>query len=570
MLGLSAVRQDHWFFGPILGCKAIYFQVILASVLINLFALASSLYIMTVYDRVIPNNATESLTVLTVIIMVVIAFDFVMKIIRGNFVDRASLQIDKRVSTQLFDRISRHDSALNKRATGALASTVRDFDILKDVIGSASFTVFADLPFILLFLVVLYLIGGPVAAVPAMIVPAVILFSLILQPIIRRMTELSSLQGKSKQSVIVEMISALETVKTTQGNSMLRNRWLNSVLHQGTSSAKTKMTSQLASYFAQMGQQISQIGIVVYGVYLIADGSLTMGQLIACVILSGRTMAPLGQITGLLGRMNQAISAYRGLNEVLEGQTDEEARADMVARPVLNGDVELKNVSFSYEDQPEPVLADINLKIDAGDHVAILGKIGCGKTTLLRLICGLHPPDKGLVLVDNADIRQIRVEDVRRNVGVVMQNPVLFSGTIKDNLLMGNPDASDADLIAAAQMTGADNFIGMLPGGFDFPLSERGQELSVGMRQSVAISRALISKPNILILDEPTAPLDNSSEAALVQKLAAATKGVTCIFATHRGAMLQMANKVVVMDRGRVVMAGPRDKVLAELQGDKK
>lgn len=230
----------------------------------------------------------------------------------------------------------------------------------------------------------------------------------------------------------------------------------------------------------------------------------------------------------------------------------------------------LKNVSFSYEDQPEPVLADINLKIDAGDHVAILGKIGCGKTTLLRLICGLHPPDKGLVLVDNADIRQIRVEDVRRNVGVVMQNPVLFSGTIKDNLLMGNPDASDADLIAAAQMTGADNFIGMLPGGFDFPLSERGQELSVGMRQSVAISRALISKPNILILDEPTAPLDNSSEAALVQKLAAATKGVTCIFATHRGAMLQMANKVVVMDRGRVVMAGPRDKVLAELQGDKK
>ena len=174
------------------------------------------------------------------------------------------------------------------------------------------------------------------------------------------------------------------------------------------------------------------------------------------------------------------------------------------------------------------------------------------------------------MLVDNADIRQIRVEDVRRNIGVVMQNPVLFSGTIKDNFLMGNPDASDADLIAAAQMTGADHFIGMLPGGFDFPLSERGQELSVGMRQSVAISRALISRPNILVLDEPTAPLDNSSEAALVQKLAEVTKGVTCIFATHRGAMLQMANKVVVMDRGRVVLAGPRDKVLAELQGDKK
>ena len=201
------------------------------------------------------------------------------------------------------------------------------------------------------------------------------------------------------------------------------------------------------------------------------------------------------------------------------------------------------------------------------DKVAILGRIGCGKTTLLRLICGLLPPDKGLVLLDNADIRQIRVEDIRNNIGVVMQNPVLFSGTIKDNLLMGNPNASDQDLIHAVQMTGADSFIGMLPGGFDFPLSERGQELSVGMRQSLAISRALIGDPQILILDEPTAPLDNASEAGLVAKLAESTKEKTCIFATHRGAMLQIANKVVVMDKAKIVLAGPRDEVLAKLQG---
>ena len=569
MLTPAKRLRDHWFFGPVFQSSPIYFQVILASVLINLFALASSLYIMTVYDRVIPNNAIESLFALTTIVIVVIFFDFIMKIVRGNFVDRAGLKIDRRVSTHLFDKISRHDTTLGRNATGALASTIRDFDLLKEVIGSATFTVFADLPFIALFLVVLWLIGGPVAAVPAMIVPLVIIFGLILQPIIRRMTEIAMTQGKSKQSVMVEMISALETVKTTQGNSMLRNRWLNSVLNQGQTQAKTKLTSQLATHFAQFGQQASQIGIVVYGVFLISSGDLTMGQLIACVILSGRTMAPLGQITGLLGRMNQAISAYRGLNDVLAGETEEEKRADFVKRPELKGDVTFKNVTFSYEEQPEPTLHDINLEIHEGEKVAILGRIGSGKTSLLRLICGLHPPDTGVVLIDNADIRQIRPEDVRKNVGTVLQNPVLFSGTIRDNLLMGKPDASDEELLNAARISGADAFIGMLPGGFDFPLSEKGQELSSGMRQTIAIARALISEPNILLMDEPTASMDNATEAALVQKLQEATKDITSIFVTHRGAMLKMADKIVVMEKGRIVVAGPRDEVLAQMQGAK-
>ena len=566
---LKPVRslKEHWFYGPVFKAKSIYFQVILASILINIFALASSLYIMTVYDRVIPNNATESLIALTTIIVVVVLFDFVMKIIRGNFVDRASQRIDREVSTELFDKISRHDTTLGRQATGALASTVRDFDLLKDVIGSATFTIFADLPFILLFLVVLYAIGGPVAAVPAVIVPLVILFGLLLQPIIKRMSELSLMQGKSKQAVMVEMIGALETVKMTQGNSMLRNRWLNSVLQQGKTSAKTKMTSQLASHFAQFGQQASQIGIVVYGVFLISAGNLSMGQLIACVILSGRTMAPLGQITGLLGRMNQARSAFRGLDEVLAVSTEEETRADYVKRPDLAGDITFKNVTFTYEDQPDPVLHNINLEIKAGQKIAILGRIGSGKTSLLRLICGLHPPDKGVVLLDNADIRQIRPKDVRSNIGTVLQNPVLFSGTIRDNMLMGKPDASDQDLIEAAKVSGSDAFIGLLPGGFDFPLSERGQELSAGMRQSIAIARAVIAKPNILLMDEPTASMDNATENQLVERLSQATPDTTCVFVTHRGAMLKMADHIIVMEKGQIVLAGPRDKVLEKMQG---
>jgi len=561
---LKKVRtyQEHWFFGPVLACKKIYFQVIWASVLINMFALASSLYIMTVYDRVVPNNAIESLWALTSMIGVVIVFDLAMKIIRGVFVDSASARIDKRVSSALFERIARHDANLSKTATGALAGTVRNFDMLKDAFGSASFTVFADLPFIFLFIWVLYLIGGPIAIVPALIVPLVILFGLGLQPIIKRMTELSQAQGKSKQAVMVEMISALETVKTVQGISMLRNRWLNSVVHQSKSNTKTKMTSQLAAQFAQFSQQVSQVAIVVYGVFLIADGGLTMGQLIACVILSGRTMAPLGQLTGLLGRMNSALSAYKALDELLGKPSEEEERAEQVSRATIKGDVEFRNVSFTYEDQPEPVLNDISFKLKAGERLAIVGRIGSGKTTLLRLLCGLNPPDKGAVLVDNADIRHIRPDDVRRNIGVVMQNPVLFSGSIRDNILMGNPSASDEDLIEAARLSGAESFIGMLPGGFDFPLSEQVRELSVGMRQSVAIARAIVGNPNILLMDEPTAPLDSAAEAAMVENLDVVTKGLTTIFVTHRGAMLQIADKVLALENGRIAAFGPKDEVL--------
>ena len=562
MLNTTQTDRSHWFFGPVMSCKAVYLQVMWASVLINVFALASSVYIMTVYDRVVPNNAIESLWALTAMIACVIIFDLIMKILRGIFVDRAGARVDQKVSAALFERIARHDASLTKTATGSLAGTVRNFDMLKDAIGSASFTVLVDLPFIFLFIYVLFLIGGPLAYVPLVIVPTVIVFALILQPIIKRMTELSQSQGKSKQAVIVEMIAALETVKTVRGISMLRNRWMNSVLHQAKSSMKAKVTSQLAAQFAQFGQQVSQVVMVVYGVFLIADGSLTMGQLIACVILSGRTMAPLAQLTGLLGRMNSALSAYRALDELLGGTSEEEARADQVERPSIEGAVEFRNVTFTYEDQPEPVLSDIGFRLEPGERLAIVGRIGSGKTTLLRLLCGLNPPDRGAVLIDTADIRQIRPDDVRRNIGVVMQNPTLFSGSIRDNILMGNPDASDADLLEAAQQSGVDAFVSALPGGFDFPLSERGRELSVGMRQSVAIARALIGKPNILLMDEPTAPLDAQAEAAMVASLDTATKGLTTIFVTHRGAMLQMADKVLALENGRIAAFGPRDEVM--------
>ena len=548
--------------------RPVYYQVIVASVLINIFALVSSLYIMTVYDRVIPNNAIDSLWALTLIVVIVMGFDFTLKILRGSFVDHAGSEIDKRVSTDLFDKIAHHDISMSKQATGALANTVRDFEVLKEVIGSASFAVFADLPFVFLFIFVLFFIGGPVATVPALIVPIVILFGLLLQPIMRKISDMSAAQGQSKQAVMVELLSSLHTVKTVRGISIFRNRWFQGVLNQGTAQRRSRFTSQLATHFTQLGQQASQVGIIVYGVFLIASAELTMGQLIACVILSGRTLAPLGQITGLLGRLNQAITAYHGLSQVMNTMTDEESRSDQVKREVLKGGIALKNVTLTYEGQNNPSVDNCNFTIKPGERVAILGRIGSGKSSLLSLISGINPADSGAVLLDDADIRNIRPEDVRNNIGVVLQNPTLFSGTVRENLLMGNPDASDEDLVKAAEKSGASQFIGMLPNGFDFVLSERGQELSAGMRQSLAISRALIGDPPIVLMDEPTSSMDANTEALIVQNLDQATKGKTAIFVTHRGPLVGIADRILIVESGKVVMDGPRDAVLEKLKGN--
>ncbi len=559
-------KDEHWFWKYIKENRRVYYQVIVASVLINLFALVSSLYIMTVYDRVIPNNAIASLITLTIIMIIVMAFDFTLKILRGMFVDHASSQVDRRVSADLFNKISSHNVKMSKQATGAVANTVRDFELLKEVIGSASFTVFADLPFIFLFIFVLFYIGGPVATVPALIVPIVIIFGLILQPLMRKLSEMSAAQGKSKQAVMVELLSMLETVKTVRGISILRNRWYQGVLNQGTSQRRSRFTTQLATHFTQLGQQASQVGIVVWGVFLIASGNLTMGQLIACVILSGRTLAPLGQITGLLGRFNQAVTAYKSLSEVMNTVTEEEERADLIKRETLEGNITFKSVSLTYEGRNEPTLKECNFSIKTGERVAVLGRIGSGKSTLLGLIAGVHQATSGAVMLDDADIRNLRHEDIRNNIGVVLQNPLLFSGTIRENLLMGNPDASDEQLLKAAEMSGAGAFIGVLPNGFDFVLSERGQELSAGMRQSLAIARAMIGDPAIYLMDEPTSSMDSNTEMAIVRQLDAATKGKTAIFVTHRGPLVSFVDRIMIVEAGQIVIDGPRDAVLNKLK----
>ncbi len=557
--------KDHWFFGPVLKNKKLYIQVMVASAFINVFALFSAFYIMVVYDRVIPNNAIDSLIALTVGILVIVAFDFVMKVLRGLYTDKASAMIDIEVSDNLFDRISRNEQLMNQK-TGAIAAVVKEFDSLKDFIASASFVAFVDLPFIILFLFVLYGIGGPVAAVPAVIVIVVIIAGLIIQPVIRKLTFNASQDGQSKQSVIVEVLTGMETLKTLKGINLLRERWVDSVDRQGITSAKSKFWSQLTANFSQSGQQLSQVGIVVYGVFLIADGTLTMGSLIACVILSGRTLAPLGQVSNLLGRFNQAVTAYTNFGHLMQQPVKELGRTHQVRVDSVEGAVTITNASLTYPDQKEAVIKQLNLKVAAGEKIAIVGKIGSGKTSLLRLIAGLYDPSEGSVKIDNSDVTHLHPDDLRKHIGVVMQTPMLFSGTLKENLLMGNPDATDDEVIEAAKIANVDEIASNLPDGYETVLAEGGKQLSGGQRQAICIARAFVGDPKIVILDEPSSAMDNGSEQQLLNDLKGLLVDKTLILITHRGTLLSLVDRVVVFDSGRILADGPKDEVLKAAQ----
>ena len=557
--------EEHWFFGAILRNKRLYAQVILASVVINVFALVSAFYIMTVYDKVIPNEAMESLVALTIGIVIVMAFDFILKIMRGLFTDHAGAQIDREVSNLLFERLAKNDNVAGQKATGAMSAIVKEFDSVKDFLGSASFVVFADLPFVFLFLFVLFSSGGPIAAVPAVIVIATMALALMVQPIIKRLTANAAKDGQSKQAVLVEMLNSLETLKTLPGIGLLQTRWVDSVERQGKVSLKSRFWSQLTSNFCQLGQQMSQVGIVVYGVVLITAGDLTMGSLIACVILSGRTLAPMAQLTGLLGRLNQSLTSYQNLNELMQEPVRENKRQEQIRRPELNGDIEFENACFRYPGQKQDTLTNINLSIRAGEKVAIVGRIGSGKTSLLRLLTGIYQPTQGSVKIDQTEVNHLHPDDLRKGLGVVMQKPMLFSGTVKENILLGNPNATDEQIVKAAEQSGSAGFIGKLPDGYETILTERGQQLSGGQQQALSVARALVSDPSLIVMDEPTSAMDNATEQELVARLKTNLADKTVILITHRGNLLSLVDRVVVVDSGRVMADGPKAEVLNKL-----
>lgn len=556
--------KNDWFWGSFAQNKWLYAQVIIAAALTNFLGLSTSLFIMVVYDRVVPNEAIESLIALTIGVLVALAFDFLIKTLRAHFVDRAGKRADIRMSRLIFDKILNMRLDGGQRKAGALASIVREFDTLREFFTSATLVAVVDLPFIFFFIWVISLIAGPLAIVPLIAVPLVILSGLIIQPFLARIAEGSMETNMSKQAVLVETLNGLETVQATGSGRLMRKRFEEAASTQSDLGLRSRMLSQFAINAASSIQQLAQVATIFYGVFLIQAGTVTMGALIAAVILGGRALAPLSQLASAMSRANGARQAFTSLSSVMrEDRDDVQFERSRLSRPHLSGEIELKDVTYKFPGSTEPVLKGLNLKIPAGQSVAILGRMGSGKSTLARLIAGLIEPTEGAIMLDGVDLRQIDRSDVRRNVGVMLQETWLFSGTIKENLQMGFFEYDDAHLLEIARVSAVDDFVSSNPQGYDMQLKERGEGLSGGQRQSLNLARALLHNPNLLVLDEPTSSMDTATEKTVLDRLRGWSENKTMIMITHRNTILELADRVIVLDKGKILADTTPDKIKA-------
>jgi len=552
------VRRGHWFWATLAQNRWMYVQVILAAVLANFLSLSTSLFIMVVYDRVLPNEAIESLIALTIGVGIALFFDFLIKTLRAGFIDRAGSRADRVMGRRIFDQLLDMQMRARKGSTGAMANTLREFESLRDFFTSATLVAVVDLPFIFLFIFVIWMISGPLAIVPLIAVPVVLLVGLAVQPILGRLAEASFSQGQSKQAVLVETVTGLETIKAVGAQRQMRARWEDAIERQADHGVKSRAVAQFALNSTAFVQQAAQVMIVFYGVFLISAGQASMGALIAAVILTGRTLAPLAQLAQTLTRLNQAKTSYKSINALMHADSERPEGRQWLSRPRLDGKIVFEDVTFTYPDAAVDTLKGVSFTIEPGEKVAILGRIGSGKSTVARLILGLYTPASGKVMIDGTDIRQIDPGDLRRNIGAVLQDLWLFSGNVRDNIAIGAVRPRDADVLEAARIAGVDDFIAKHPMGYDLPLAERGEGLSGGQRQAITLARALVGHPPIMLLDEPTSSMDVQNEAAVIKRLKTELADRTVIVITHRTSLLDLVDRVIVIEDGRVGIDGAK------------
>jgi ATP-binding cassette, subfamily C, bacterial LapB len=564
LVEVSEGRFAAWLMEPMRRNRGIYSKVAMAAVVINVFALVTSLFTMVVYDRVLPNNATSSLIALTIGLAIVIIFDFLLKTLRAYFVDVAGARIDREVGEAVFAKLIAIRLDQKKGSTGALAAVVRELETLRDFFASATLTAIVDVPFILITLAVIAMIGGPLVLVPLAMIPLVVVAGLVTQPAMDRLSAQAMGQGLLKQSVLVETIGGLETVKTSGASPILTQRWVEAMDEHSHISLRQRLVSNISVTIAGSAQMISYAGVVVAGVGMIASQDLTMGGLIACSILAGRAVAPLGQIAVLLSRMTSTRIAYRQLNGLMKARS-EGPEGEALVPASTEGRIEFRNVHFRYPGASEKALDGVSFNFAPGEHVALLGRVGSGKSTIARLILGLYEPEEGLVLLDGTDIRQLDPIDLRRRIGSAMQESLLLSGSVRENIVLGRSGIDDQEMLRATEISGTHQFIGQIANGYDLKLADRGEGLSGGQRQSIAIARALSGKPPVVIFDEPSSAMDQQTETALLERLEGELAGRTFIVITHRTPFLRLVNRIMIIDRGRIVADGPRDKIISQL-----
>lgn len=561
-------RRTHWFWSEVWKVRKEFWPVLLAALIVNLLALAVPLFTMNVYDRVIPNKAVPTLWVLAIGVLLALGFDFTLRLARSQLVDEIGRRLDAKYSQKLFEKVMNLPMAERQGSTGAFAKRVSEYEGVRDFFASTSVVLIVDIGFLIVFLVLIAIIAGPLVLVPITGIAIMLIAGVTLQ---RRMAGAAmdaQADSSLQHSVLVESISGIETLKAARAEGQMLGRWRRYAAMSAATQEKMRRLTSVAVNLASISQQAISVGLVIGGFYLFNEGDITMGAIIAIVMLAGRAMSPIGQFAFLITRARQSMTTLDSLQRMMEATDERQVAARSIVPEIRVGHVELKNASFRYPGSSVDSLSEINLKIEPGERIAIIGRVASGKSTLGRLLCGLYAPTDGEMLVDGLDSRQYHPHQLRESFRYVGQDAELFSGSVRDNLMLGAARAEDQQLIDAVVRSGADIFLSRDAAGFDRPVGERGSLLSGGQRSLLVLARALVSPSKLLFLDEPTGAMDTQTELYFIEKLKTAlAKDQALVVSTHRHNMLSLCDRLIVIDAGKILADGPRDQVLGKLAG---
>ena len=561
------LTQKHWFWSTVKLSAGVYKDVLYASLLINLFVLASPLFTMNVYDRVVPNDAIETLWVFAIGVSIIYIIDTFLKFTRTFLLESAAKKSDIIMSSIIFEKVLDLKMANHPSSVGSFSSNLKDFDSIRSFLTNATMAAIIDLPFTIIFLLVIAYIGGTIALIPMTTMIFILGYAYFMKKPLRASIESTHEASAKKSSILIETLSNIETLKTLGTLNQVQWKWEESTGEIATKSLKSRMLSASIPTITQLLIQLNTVMIIVFGVYMIQAHELSMGGLIGIVILTGRALAPMGQVAGLMTNYEDTKTSYETLNDIISQPSERPQGKKFVERPDFSGRIEFVDVTFSYPNTEVPSLKNVSFIIEPGEHVAIIGRIGSGKSTIQKLILGLYEPDSGQILIDGIEIKQIDPADLRKNMGYVSQDIMLFRGTVKDNITFRATHASDGAMIRAAQISGTAEFIKKHPRGYEMPIGERGLGLSGGQRQSIGIARAFLLDAPIMLMDEPSNAMDQITEARLLENLDDALKERTSLMVTQKMTLLKIVDRVIVMNDGKIFIDAPKNEALKQLQG---
>ena len=568
-LGSIGLKTDHWFWSAMLAHRGLYRDVIYTSLFVNFLALALPIFTMNVYDRVVPNAAFETLWVLAIGVLIAVIADVGLRIMRGYFLDYSARRIDVDLSAAILEKTLGMRLEHRPVSVGSYAASLRSFEFLRDITTSASLTGFIDIPFAFVFLLVVAWISSYLLIPIVIGIGLLLILALTLRSKLEQLTESTYAAGAQRNATLIETLSGLETLKALGAESVMQRQWEEATRFLASQNLRSKNLQQWLSQLSSALQRFVQMAVIVLGVYLISAGKLTMGGLIACTMISSRATAPFAKLGSLITQYQNASVAMKAMDALFETPSEYRVEGGFLSRESFSGAYEFKNVSFKYPNSELQSLTATSLKLGAGEHIAILGRIGSGKSTLSKLALGLFQATEGEIRVDGVDIRQLDPHEYRSSVGYVPQDATLFTGTLRENITLGRPSISDAQLIKAVERAGIADWVNRHPLGFDMPISERGDSVSGGQRKCIAVARALVTEPNILILDEPTGGTDQTTERMIIESLKEFIEGRTLVVITHRNSLLALVDRIVVIDRGKIVADGAKDAVVNALRQGK-